>query len=193
MDKSKLLSFYKRKDIQKAILDNARSREVAIKFGDSGFGRRPDILRYERDILELVMKGATSFHISEERWSNPLLLNPEMRKDEQEKLRTGWDLIIDIDSPDIEYSKHTAHLIIELFKYHSIKSISCKFSGNKGFHIGIPFEAMPSKIVGKDSKLMFPDAPRKVALYIQEKIMRPLSEKIIIGSSEMLASNTFFW
>jgi len=70
IDKSTLLSYYKRKDIQEEIIANAKNREIAIKFGDKGFGPRPDVLQYPRDILELVKQGATSFHASEELWSN---------------------------------------------------------------------------------------------------------------------------
>lgn len=178
-EKAKVLRFYKREDIQSAILKNAEGREVAVRFGDRGFGKRPDVLRYGRDILEFAISGATSFHISEERWLNPLQLSTDMAKGEQDELRTGWDLIIDIDSPDLEYSKLTASLIIGFLRHCGIKSISCKFSGNRGFHVAIPFEAFPERIGGSLTKRLFPEAPRRVAHYIQEKIKNHLSDIII--------------
>ena len=55
IEKSTLLSYYKRKDIQQEIIANAKNREIAIKFGDKGFGPRPDILQYPGDILEIVI------------------------------------------------------------------------------------------------------------------------------------------
>ncbi len=165
IDKSTLLTYYKRKDIQEEIIANAKNREIAIKFGDKGFGQRPDILQYPGDILELAKQGATSFHASEELWSNPLRLTPDMKRRELEDLRIGWDLVIDIDSPIWHLSKITAWLIIKSLKEHNIISISVKFSGNKGFHIGVPFEAFK-----KENKTEFPEIPKKIALYLLDYI-----------------------
>jgi len=43
--------------------------------------------------------------------------------DEQQanELRTGWDLIIDIDSKYIDYSKISAEVIINILKFHGVK------------------------------------------------------------------------
>ena len=137
------------------------------------------MLRHATDILELAKQGATSFHASEELWSNPLHLGTSLRKNELDNLRIGWDLILDIDCGIFEYSREAADLVIKALKFHSIKSISCKFSGNKGFHIGVPFEAFPEKMRNDETKKMFPDAPRRIALYIKEMIKQPLGEKIM--------------
>jgi hypothetical protein len=179
MDAKTVLAFYKRPEIQQAIVQSARDREVAVKFGDRGFGKRPDILRYPGDVGELAAQGATSFHVSEERWSNPLQIVTGMSREQADALRSGWDLIIDIDCPELEYSKQTAYLIIEWLKHHDIRSISCKFSGNKGFHIGVPFEAFPQRIADKETRHLFPEAPRRVAMFIQEKIKDHLARRII--------------
>ena len=162
---STILQHYKREDIQKEMLANATDREIAVRFQDK-FGPRPDVLKYASDILELAKQGATSFHASEELWSNPLQLNADMKRHELEKLRKGWDLVIDVDCKHWEFSKLITHLIIEALKKHDVKSISCKFSGNKGFHIGVPFEAFPEKIGGKDVRLLFPEGVRKIAAYL---------------------------
>ncbi len=179
MNISALLKHYKRADIQKELIENAVNREVAIKYGDRGFGKRPDILKYPGDILELAKQGATSFHASEEIWKNPLQLGQDMRKKDVEELRTGWDLVIDIDCHFLEYSKIAADLVVKALKFHGIKSISCKFSGNKGFHIGVPFEAFPKTVNGTDTARLFPEAPKRIALYLKEMIKRPLGEKIM--------------
>ena len=73
------LLHYKRPEIQKEIVESAKHREIATQFKD-GFGLRPDTLSYPQDILALTKAGATSFHMSEERWSNALRLNPKLKK-----------------------------------------------------------------------------------------------------------------
>ena len=172
------LSHYKRRDVQEEIIANSKDREIAVKFNDS-FGKRPDVLRHANDILELAKQGATSFHASEELWSSPMQLDTSLRRNELDKIRAGWDLVLDIDCGIFEYSREAAELVINALKFHNIKSISCKFSGNKGFHIGVPYEAFPEKIGNEETKTLFPDAPRKIALYIREMIKKPLGEKIM--------------
>lgn len=164
------LLYYKRKDIQKAIVDSAEDREVGLRFGNKGYGKRPDVLVYENDVFASMKKGATSFHVSEERWENPLDLNTGMNKKELDQLRTGWDLVLDIDCPYWYYSKLTAHLFIKALQEHDIKSIGCKFSGNKGFHISVSFEAFPEVINEVHVKDWFPDGPKRIALYLLEYI-----------------------
>ncbi|MFC1801082.1 DNA primase small subunit domain-containing protein [Nanoarchaeota archaeon] len=178
MDISTILQHYKRKDIQAAIIEHVENRETTVRYGDK-FGQRPDIIHYPNDILEAAKKGATSLHTSEERWFNPLQLNPNLKKTQLDSLRIGWDLVLDIDCKFIEYSKIAAHLIIKFLDYNNIKSYSIKFSGNKGFHIAVPFEAFPEKINNQETKDLFPEAPRRIAFYIAEKIKEPLSQRIL--------------
>ncbi|MEM2121434.1 MAG: hypothetical protein QXU20_02110 [Candidatus Woesearchaeota archaeon] len=173
------LKYYKRIDIEKELIRLAKDREVAVKYGEKGFGPRPDTLKYENDVLEVVRNRATSFHASEELWKNPMMLSKDMKQSELDELRIGWDLIIDIDCHFLEYSKIAANLIIEYLKKFGVKSYSCKFSGNKGFHIGIPFEAFPKKVQGVETRLMFPEAPRRIALYIKELMKEELGSRIL--------------
>ncbi len=173
---SKRLLYYKRRDVQKAIVDSCKNREVGIKYGDKGFGKRPDILVYENDVLESVKKGATSFHISEERWSNPMLLSTNMKRADLDELRIGWDLVLDIDCPYWFFSKITAHLFVKALKMHGINSVSCKFSGNKGFHIGVLFETFPDKVNNIPVNKLFPEGPKKIALYLLQYITNNLIE-----------------
>ncbi len=51
---SDLIKHYKRADVQEAIVRGAKNKEIAIKFGEGGFGKRPDTLQRPRDILELA-------------------------------------------------------------------------------------------------------------------------------------------
>ena len=172
------LSYYKRKDIQEEMIIAAKNREVAIRFNDY-FGQRPDVLNNPADILELAKQKATSFHISEELWKNTLQLNPNMKRHETEELRIGWDLVLDIDCGIFEYSRISADLIIKALKFHNVKSASCKFSGNKGFHIGVPFESFPETIKEEKTSSLFPEAARRIAWYIKEMIKNNVSKEIL--------------
>jgi len=172
------LKYYANKKVLGFLLKTSQNREVTAKFQEN-FGKRPDIFQFENDILELVEKGATSFHLSEEHWSNPLLLKPGMTKSQLDNLRIGWDLILDIDGP-LELSKITTNLIIEALQFHDLENFTVKFSGNKGFHIAIPFNAFPKKIPGQNIEIKdsFPEGPRIIASYLKEMIKEELSERM---------------
>jgi DNA primase catalytic subunit len=175
---STILKHYKRRDVQEAMILAAQDREVAVRFGEKGFGKRPDILAYPNDILELAKNGATSFHVSEERWHNVMNLNTGMKKEEIDNLRKGWDLVIDIDCKLWDYSRRIAHLVVQELHSHGIKSVTAKFSGNKGFHIAVPFEAFPKEVQGQPIQLLFPDGVRRIAQYLAEKIKPQLLQYI---------------
>lgn len=178
ISKSALLRHYKRKDIQEEIIKCAEDREVAARF-NVGFGKRPDVLTYPGDVLELAKQGVTSFHCSEELWHNPMILEPGMRKKDIDANRKGWDLVLDIDSDFFEYSKLGAHLIIDAIRYQGIKSVSVKFSGRAGFHIAIPYESFPEVVNGVETSTLFPDGARAIAAYLREMIREHLAEVIL--------------
>ena len=172
LDIGTVLRHYKRSDIQHEMVKAAEAREVAIKFGEKGFGKRPDAISYPNDIIESAKQGATSFHVSEEHWSNVHALEPGLKTEELDDLRIGWDLVLDIDCPDWELSKITAWLMVKALKDHGVSSISCKFSGNKGFHIGVPLKAFPSRIQYKDIRYWFPEGPKRIASYLMEHVSK---------------------
>ncbi|MCX8147181.1 MAG: hypothetical protein N3D84_01805, partial [Candidatus Woesearchaeota archaeon] len=176
---SKLLTYYKRPDIQNAIIQHVGNKEIAVRFGERGFGKRPDILQYPSDIIELAKQGATSFHASEELWKNPQRLGPEMKKNEVDDLRIGWDLVIDVDCKFLEYSKVAADFIVKALMHYGVNAVSVKFSGNHGFHIAVPFESFPKKIHNIETRFLFPDAPRNIALYLEE-ITKPHIAKAML-------------
>ncbi len=186
LSKSTLLKHYKRRDIQEAIVQQAQQKEVSVRY-DEVFGRRPDILLYPREVLELALQNATSFHVSEELWENALSLSSNLSRKELDALRIGWDLVLDIDCAILDYSKIAAEVIVKFLRYcgcgigdgSKVGDISVKFSGNKGFHIGVPFESFPKQIRGTPTKDLFPEAPRKMALYIKENIASELAKRIL--------------
>ena len=151
-----LFIYYSRPDVRKAMFEFAQNRETIPRYYE-GSGKRPDTFQYDSDILEQVRKGATSFHCSEEIWEDPLEISNEFSEQEFNDLRIGWDLLLDIDSPYLEYSKIYADLLIKTLEFHGIENIGVKFSGSKGFHILIPWKAFPKEIYGQQSKNMFPE------------------------------------
>ncbi|MCD6547778.1 MAG: hypothetical protein J7K22_04475 [Nanoarchaeota archaeon] len=190
MHLSDIIRFYANPKVREQLLSLARSREVVARYNDK-VGSRPDSLIYDNDITQMVKNGATSFHASMERWKNPLLLSQDMKRKEMDELRIGWDLIIDIDCPYLEYSKICADLISQAIEFHGIKNYSIKFSGGSGFHIGVPFESFPKEVNNKETRLLFPDAPRTIADYLQNMIKEKLAEDILeFESIKMISKRT---
>ncbi len=168
--------YYSRPEIQKVIHEFCKNREVSPRYFE-GFGKRPDTLEYPGDVFQLVSKGATSFHCSEEIWEDPLKLESGMSEREANNIRIGWDFLIDIDCKWFDYSKKAAQAIIQTFKDHGIKNYGIKFSGSKGFHIILPWKAIPKEVAGEKTKDLFPELPRKVLGYVRrksEQIMKKL-------------------
>jgi len=185
---STLLKYYKRPEIQQALIQGADNKEVAVSYGGTGYGKRPDMIKYPKDVLEAVKQGATSFHCSEELWKNPLQVTTGMKPAELNELRIGWDLILDIDCDYLEYSRIAADLIVQALRHHGIPNFSIKFSGNHGFHIGVPFDSFPETVNGTPVKDLFPEGPRKIAAYLQEMIRVPLTERLLkTGSVSTIA------
>lgn len=187
---AKALRFYKHKHIQSAIIRESQDKEVGVKFDEAGFGKRPEVLNYESDILDFAQKRATSFHLSEELWTNVLALKPGMQKRELDLLRKGWDFILDIDCEDWELSRIIAYTFIEVLKSKNIKNIGCKFSGNKGFHIAIPFEAFPKEIDNKQLKDLFPELPKAMASFLLKFVEKNLVK--VEGDNLVFSNNISF-
>ncbi len=176
------LVYYSMPEVRKTIYEFSKNRECIPRYFE-GFGKRPDNFQYETDILEQVRKGATSFHCSEELWSDPLEISTDMSRQELDDLRKGWDLLLDVDSPYLEYSKLFAELIVETLKFYGIENFSVKFSGSKGFHIIIPWKAFPTEVYGQKTKDMFPEWPRTICEYLSDIIQPKLIERLLEDDS----------
>jgi len=177
------LAYYSISEVKKAMFEFSQNREVVPSYMMESFGKRPDALQYESDILEHVKKGATSFHCSEELWKDPLELSIEHKEQDLNELRIGWDLLLDVDSPYLEYSKIYAHLLIEALEFNGVKNIGIKFSGSKGFHVIVPWKAFPKQIYGQETKKMFPEFPRLICQYLSSIIQPKLADKIFENES----------
>jgi len=162
--------YYMNPKVQKALLDFSKDREIVPSYMMQAFGKRPDILQYVSDISGLVKKGATSFHASEELWSNPLDLSSESTLKDLRELRKGWDLLIDIDSPYLDCSKIAAKLILKTLEEYGVKNYGIKFSGSKGFHIIVGNKAFPKEFNEEIRSESFPEWPRAICEFITNKI-----------------------
>jgi DNA primase large subunit len=135
------------------------------------------MLQVPSDITQMARKGVTSFHLSVERWSNPMVLTSTENYD---KFRTGWDIIIDIDSKlGIDEAKAAALLICRTLEKYNIKNYGLKFSGSRGFHIGLPWTMFPKSVDYKNTALLYPEIPRIVARFLRRKINHELMDTLI--------------
>ncbi len=175
MKSSDVLRYYLREDVMEKLLSGGKNREYAVRYNDK-FGKRPASFQYKADIERVVKSGATSIHISEERWKNPLLLSTDMKKEDLTSLRDGWDLLIDVDCKYFDISKAYTKLIIDRLKYEGLREFSVKFSGGSGFHVLIPYEGFPSEINGKDINSLFPDAAMIVSIFLKDSLKDKIGE-----------------
>ncbi len=178
MRTSEAIKFYSRKDVASYLVQFAQDREAVPRFGE-GFGKRPDVLEFPSDVEKLAWKGATSFHISEEHWKDPMQLDQTSTKKQLDELRSGWDLIIDVDAPWFFVATATAKLIVEALKYFSVTCF-VKFSGGKGWHICVPAKAFPTFFKGKPIEQWFPEMPHTIISYLMDFIKPHLEDEIIM-------------
>lgn len=169
--------YYSNPKVKENLVNFAQGREVVPRYFE-GFGKRPDIIQYVSDIDQLVKKGATSFHSSEEIWENPLNLSSELTLKELHEMRKGWDLLIDIDSPFLDYSKIAARLLLEALESYGVKNYGVKFSGSKGFHIIVPLSAFPESFDGIETSKMFPAWPRAICEFLTFEIRQNYNREI---------------
>ena len=179
IDFTRVWNWYSRESVQRALISVSKGREVAPIYKDGNFGKRPNVLNYPGDILQAVAEGTVSFHGSVETWKNPMKLESNMAKPDQDELRSGWDLFIDPDVPDFEIAKITVKHIIEALKDHSVLNYSLKFSGGKSFHIGIPFKSIPEKINMKQTSGMYPDLLQKVIEFLKWYMKDSMKESLL--------------
>ncbi len=175
--RQQIYDYYSREEIVSELIKNAAGREVAGAFFDGRYDARPNILQFPSDVLQSVRKGVTSFHYSVEHWQNPMAVHSD---GDYSKMRTGWDVIIDIDSKlGIEESQISALEILDFLKRYGVKDIGVKFSGRRGFHLCLPWRMFPKEINYKPLAKLYPEAPRAVVSFIRESIREELMKKLL--------------
>ncbi len=177
MRPSEILKYYLNQGVMDRLLE-VKDRECAVRYGES-FGKRPMYFQYKGDLEILIKSGATSFHVSEERWNNPLSLSKEMNKEQLGELRKGWDLLLDVDCKDFGVAKIFSKIILDRLKNEGIRSASVKFSGGSGFHILVPYETFPDAVNGKKTNEIFPDAPMIISIYLKNELKETLAETLL--------------
>ncbi|MBI2674872.1 MAG: hypothetical protein HYX24_00305 [Candidatus Aenigmarchaeota archaeon] len=175
MNTAELLRYYCRDDVREALMAMARGREVVGVFKNGSYDRRPNSITNTADIEAMARSGAVEFHCSVERWNNVMALSG----DNYALQRRGWDLILDLDCKSFSHAKIAAAILISEIKRHDIESVSVKFSGNKGFHIAIPFESFPKKVNASPTEALYPDLARKIILYLKERARKSLSDALL--------------
>lgn len=178
-DLARIKEYYSHPNVQKAILEISKNREVVSVFKDGSFGKRPDVLQYPGDILQAVKAGAVSFHGSVERWQQPMKLDAGMTKQQLDSLRIGWDIFIDMDVKDFDIAKATVRQVVRALKEHGISSYSIKFTGGKSFHIGVPFESLPERMNMQPTAQQYPEMLEKIIGYIKWYANDQLREELL--------------
>lgn len=179
MNYKQILDYYSREDVQNALLEVSKNREVAGIFKNGSFGQRPNVLIYPTDIVNMVRSGTVSFHGSVERWDNPMSLRSGMSKDELDELRKGFELIIDPDVKVFEFAKIVTKVFLEELKAHGIRNIGVKYTGGKSFHIAVPFESFPDRVDYSPVKTQYPLIPQIITSYLKEKVKQNIADAIL--------------
>lgn len=180
MDREEVLNYYKREKVLESLLKSAEEREVSTRLSTGNYTSRPNILQYSSDVIKFVKKGGVSFHGSVERWTNPMELGTKLREEDFNRLRKGWDLILDIDSElELEAGKFALKRVISFLEGYGIESYGIKFSGRRGFHVAVPWEAFPKKVDFEPAKEQFPKIPQAVANFLRNEIESDLLQDLI--------------
>lgn len=175
MKEWQIRQYYEQEELVDKVVEMAEYREFIPTYPES-YGHRPDAVNFPGDFLQFVEDGAVSFHMSVERWRNPLMIDEVSNL---EKLRESWDLVIDIDCDDsFDLSKETAELVVEELRQHGIENVSVKFSGNRGFHIGVRGEAFPNKVGDETFAELYPHLARAVVDYIRDNLEEILVDRV---------------
>ncbi len=170
----KVVEYYS--SVADSIVRHCNDREVAFAYGDGRYDKRPNILQYKNDVVQMAKKGITSFHLSVERWTNPMMLSAQRYAE----LRKGFDIIFDIDSRlGIDESKLAAEMICGLLKKYGIRNYGVKFSGRRGFHISIAWEMLPKEINYEPLAGKYPEVPKAVAGFVRERIADGLMKALV--------------
>ncbi|MCK4967581.1 MAG: hypothetical protein KAS12_00875, partial [Candidatus Aenigmarchaeota archaeon] len=172
--------YYLRDEIKQKIFDFAENRELVPVFYSKKYGKRPSSVEYMGDLEHMIKNGATSFHCSVEHWTNPLALEGIKDKKDFNEIRTGWDLIFDIDADlGLRHAQETAILMVQALKIHGINNIGVKFSGRRGFHIGVSHKSFPKEINYIPTSDFYPDLLQKIAGYLRDFLKDKLTNKLL--------------
>lgn len=180
MSKYDIIKYYSNPAVAERIADASKGREVAGAYWNGSYDKRPNVVQYASDVVHMAEGGITSFHISVEHWQNAMMLSAGMQAHDYDKIRTGWDILLDMDSKiGIEGGKQCALSILELLDRYKIKSYGIKFSGSRGFHFVLPGGIFPNEVDFKPLAKEYPRIPRIIASYIENEIRTSLMDRLL--------------
>lgn len=174
-----VFDYYSREDVQGALLGVSSNREIAGVLRDGKFGSRPNMLGYRNDIVQMIQSGSVAFHGSVERWSNPMSLSAGMKRQDLDKLRTGFDLLLDLDFKIFEHAKIAAKIFVDALKKHGVRNIYCKYTGGKSFHMAVPFESFPENVNYRPTRLQYPEIPETIVKYLNSFVWERIEKEIL--------------
>lgn len=174
MNLRKVYEYYSREDVRNFLLNFGKDREVVGVFRNGNFSQRPNVVIYPKDVTAMVKTGVIEFHGSLEHWSQPM----NLRQENHDQLRRGWDLILDVDCKLFEHGKITSEAFLWGLKKHGVRNVSIKFTGGTGFHIGIPWDSIPKTIDYKPSVKLYPELARKIIMYLKDFVFERLERNL---------------
>ncbi len=173
-------AYYMQPGVISKMFEVSKGKEVVPVFGAKKYGKRPSSVPNKGDIDYLIRNGTTSLHGSVELWKNPLALSNDLSKQEMAKLRSGWDMIFDIDcNASFEYARVTALILIDALEMFGIKNWSAKFSGSRGMHVAISHNSFPSTINYMPIAEMYPDLPRQIVGFLRYFMKKKLIQRFL--------------
>lgn len=181
---SEIVDYYSREDILSEMVAISRDREFVGAYKNGSYYKRPNIIQYPSDIIQMAKNHVTSFHCSVERWNNPMLISTQTKN--YDDLRKGFDFLIDIDSKlgdtreeKIRHSQSCGSMVCAFLRKYGVKNYGVKFSGSRGFHIIVPFEAFPKEINYRKTGELYPKIPQSISGFIREKLREKLLQMLV--------------
>lgn len=181
---SEIMDYYSRNDILEELVNISKDREFVGAYKNGSYYKRPNIIQYPSDIIQMAKNHVTSFHCSVERWSNPMLISTQTKN--YSDLRKGFDFLIDIDSKlgvtreeRIRHSQSCGSMICAFLRKYGIRDYGVKFSGSRGFHIIVPFEAFPEEINYQKTSTLYPKIPQAMAGFIREQLREKILQMLV--------------
>ena len=111
------------------------------------------------------------------------MLNTKLSQKEMDEMRIGWDLVMDFDAIpllDMDATKIIVKRVLEFLKSYGVETTSLKFSGNRGFHLMIPWESFPKKMhFTEETRKMYPELAQKIIDFIRFKIYDDLRDDLV--------------
>jgi hypothetical protein len=181
---SEIVDYYSKDDILNEMMKISRDREFVGAYKNGSYYKRPNIIQFPSDIIQMAKNHVTSFHCSVERWNNPMQISTQTKN--YSDLRKGFDFLIDIDSKigvsareKIKATQSCSAMICAFLRKYGVKNYGVKFSGSRGFHIIVPYEAFPAEINYRKTSELYPRIPQVLADFIRDQLKDKILDLLV--------------